>query len=114
MNQVQWKTKLTKQEKIRNREEYETKRRLVAPTRKELKSTEGAIFYCKKRKLSVRATARVVQLVTGVINDLDWRDHRSLPTHERVPRSLEEWCPTTPPRYWDIDDPRPENTVVND
>ena len=75
-------------------------RYLKSPTRKELKDRDGAVRYCSMMRLSHVATKRVIDLVTRSVSDIDFRDHRSIPKEDRVPRSLE--YDETPPRYWDI------------
>jgi len=96
-----WHRKFTDQEKITNEQTRLNKRKFFAPTKKEIGSAAKALAYCRMRKLSDRATHRCVQLVTGVISDYDWRDHRTIRKEERVPRSLEG--SDTPPRYWEVD-----------
>jgi hypothetical protein len=98
-----WKKKLSLDEKKAKIKKALRKKRLLYPSRKELVDAEGVLRFCQGQELSPDATQRAVNLVTGVVNDVDWRDHRKLPMKERVPRSLEEWCPPTPPHYWDID-----------
>ena len=100
-----WRQKLSKEEKIQRRRRAEKRRRQLKPTRQELQTKDGARIFCQERKLSKAATRRISDLVTGKINDLDWRDQRTLCVSDRVPRSLEEWCPPTPPHFWDIQEP---------
>lgn len=99
-NIPKWKTKITNYTKNKNRKKFKAYRKLKLPTRKELNDEEGAKHYCSKMRLSQTATHRVIDIVTGKCADIDFRDHRTIPKNERVPRSLE--CCETPPRYWDI------------
>ena len=97
-----WRQKRSRVQKETNGARYEVKRRRTCPTRAELGSIEKAIAYGQSRGLSAVATNRIISLVTNVIDDIDWRDHRRLPSSERVPRSLENTG--TPERYWDVSD----------
>ena len=97
-----WISKKTMAEKHRGRRRAEVKRRLFAPTMSELREGGAAEIYCKERGLSADASKRVIALVRGLPTiQRDWRDHRSIPKKERVPRSL-EWTDSTPPRFWEV------------
>jgi hypothetical protein len=96
-----WTEKLTLQQKNENIKRYRRRCKLLAPKRSELLDRKGAIAYCSKRMLSDTATERIISLVLGEKNDVDYRDQRRLATKDRVPRSLEEG-PATPPGYWNI------------
>lgn len=95
-----WKRKMNKKEKTLNRLCYEKRRKMMHPTRVELHDSEKTLEYCILKKLSKSATDRTFRLVEGKLNDIDWRDQRTLKKEDRVPRSL-EMC-STPPGYWDV------------
>ena len=98
-----WRRKVTPLQKLHNQVRAEKRRRALHPTRRELLNKEGALQYCRTRGLAAKASQRVVNLVTGVVDDIDWDDQRTIPKQDRVPRSLEE--PGTPPRYWEVTNP---------
>jgi hypothetical protein len=96
-----WSRKRTKQEKRENRHRRVMARMFSDPTRDDFKSPADVLTYCRWRGLSKQTTDRVLGLLDGTVTNIDWRDQRSLPPSERVPRGLE--CPPSPPRYWQID-----------
>jgi len=98
-----WRRKLSSEEKAAGRTRYERRRLRRAPTRSELATVDDAVLYCRRRKLSARATTRVVNIVTGHDTRIDWRDHRTVAVADRVPRSLE--AQATPQRFWEVTDP---------
>ena len=78
--------------------------KLLQPSRQEV--YEYGIFeWCASMRLSPEASARVATLCADPSQSplIDWRDHRSLPLSDRVPRSLEE-IPFTKD-YWQIAGP---------
>ena len=95
-----WKTKRPESLKLHSHRYLDEHRRRTAPTRLELVDRDGAIAYCRSRKLSKHATRRILRLVTSNVVDIDYRDQRSVPFRDRVPRSLE--YPLTPPHFWTI------------
>lgn len=100
--EITWKTKKTKQEKKEGLKEYNKKRKYKQPNREELSDAKKSRKFCQQQGFSVKATKRVVDLVTGVVNDIDFRDQRTIPKEDRVPRSLEQ-VPASPPGFWETD-----------
>jgi hypothetical protein len=98
---IPWKRKKTESTKKKNRTYHVLMNMLKQPSRDQLTSPEDIITYCRCRGLSKRVEKRIIGLLDGTIHTIDWRDQRTLPRSERVPRSLE--FPDSPPKYWEID-----------
>ena len=94
--ETKWAIKVPLDKKNSMRIEYQKKN----PSRKALlMDHEQLIEFIASKTIS--AKKRILSLVMEDINEIDFRDHRKLSKHDRVPRSLEE--STTPLRYWNVD-----------
>ena len=98
---TEWCTKLTKKEKAVARHKARLLRKIKQPVRTDFKDENSVRIYCKEQRKSVFATLRMVDLVSGKLDDIDTRDQRRLHKSERVPRSLESE-PKSPAGYWKI------------
>ena len=101
---MEWVTKASYEQKLKIRKDSEKKRKLMSPYISELTTIEDVDAYCEQRSLSDIARDRIIKLTINGIKDIDWSDQRRKKRKDRVPRSLEERSPTTPPAYWEIDD----------
>ena len=70
---IMWKTKRPDSLKLHSHRYLDEHRRRTAPTRLELVDRDGAIAYCRSRKLSKHATRRILRLVTSNVVDIDYR-----------------------------------------
>ena len=101
---IPWVEKPSLQEKTHIRCEGMKKRKRACPLRSELTTVEDVNTYCLERGLSKTARECIINLTINGNKDIDLSDQRKVKREDRVPRSLEEWCPATPPGYWGIAD----------
>jgi len=107
---TKWFKKKTVQEKKKTRYAKRLCETFRHPTRQQLRQLtfEDLEHYCQLRTYNVETTSRIKEIWHSSTKDetfnYDYRDLRTIPRENRVPRSLEE-RPTTPPGYWDITDP---------